>query len=82
MPGQEGQPSVGVIAQDVLLQAPLCVSHDPVTDLYAVEYRRLIPYLIESVKSLKRRCDDLSMSLEEITAKRARVAPAGDGEEC
>ena len=39
----EGQKSVGLIAQDVQEQAPLCVRHDPDTDLLAVEYSKLVP---------------------------------------
>ena len=57
MHGLESTPSVGVIAQEVREQAPLCVSHNLETDLYAVEYTKLIPYMIESIKALKRKCD-------------------------
>jgi hypothetical protein len=59
MPGQENVPCVGVIAQEVKAYAPLCVSHNAETDLLAVEYTKLVPYLIESIKSLKRKCDEL-----------------------
>ena len=37
MPGLENTSCIGVIAQELKEQAPLCVNHDPVTDLYAVE---------------------------------------------
>ena len=36
MPGLTGTASAGVIAQEVRQQAPLCVAHNPETDLYAV----------------------------------------------
>ena len=76
----EGQKSVGLIAQDVQEQAPLCVRHDPDTDLLAVEYSKLVPcsrskpyidgyrprhYLVESIKSLKRKCDNLEQRYEK-----------------
>lgn len=55
----EGNPQhgedVGVIAQDVRRVAPVCVHHDPTSGLHSVEYTRLIPYLIESIKTLERR---------------------------
>ena len=37
MTGLENTSCIGVIAQELKEQAPLCVSHDPVSDLYAVE---------------------------------------------
>ena len=64
MVGYENVPCVGVIAQEIRDTAPLCVSHNPESDLYAVEYTKLVPFLIESVKSLKRQCDELRSSLE------------------
>jgi hypothetical protein len=73
MPGLENVPSVGVIAQDILRQAPLCVTQNHETDLYAVEYTKLVPYLIESIKTLKRRCDELEAQAQAVPrGKRAR----------
>jgi hypothetical protein len=62
-----GQETVGVIAQQVQSAgATLCVTRSTETDLLAVDYTKMVPYLIEScktlseeVKSLKRRCDVL-----------------------
>lgn len=62
-----GIPTVGVIAQEVRdAGAPLCVATHPDTHLLAVDYNKLVPYLIESckmlgseVRALKRRCDVL-----------------------
>ena len=65
MPGLENTKAVGVIAQEVEAQAPLCVLHNTESDLLAVEYSKLVPYLIESIKTLKRKCDDLSAIVEE-----------------
>lgn len=59
MHGMENAPAVGLIAQEVREQVPLCVVQNPETDLFAVEYTKLIPYLIESIKALKRKCDEL-----------------------
>ena len=59
MPGLEHQPSVGVLAQEVRVWAPQCVLQNATTDRMAVEYPKLIPYLIEAIKSLKRKLTDL-----------------------
>lgn len=72
-----GTRTVGVIAQEVRdAGAVLCVTENPESKLLAVDYTKLVPYLIESckelsssVKNLKRRCDDL----ETEVAKRARI---------
>lgn len=70
-----GTRTVGVIAQEIhSAGAELCVSC-PESGFMAVDYCKIVPYLIESckelsasVKSLKRRCDDM-----ESAAKRSRV---------
>ena len=58
------------------------MSHDASTDLYAVDYSKLVPYLIESIKTLEKRCRVLEgvkrASPEEVeddgpAAKRMRV---------
>ena len=76
MHGLEGTSSVGVIAQEVQAQAPLCVLQNPETDLLAVEYTKLVPYMIESIKALKRKCDQLEEQLADQSvprqAKKAR----------
>lgn len=75
MTGREGQPAVGVIAQEVLAKAPLVVSHDTATDYYAVDYTRLVPYLVEAVKSLKRRCDGLEEELVAVKRQCTECPP-------
>lgn len=55
----DNRPGVGLLAQDVVAHTPLCAHCDPVTGLHAVEYSRLVPYLVESIKTLARRCDTL-----------------------
>lgn len=93
--GRVGAPCVGVIAQDVVNAGMKNVTtEDPSTGLLAVEYTRLIPYLIESIKTLKRKVDELTAagSNEEAAAatlaneeerrlkKRSRASPcATDG---
>lgn len=71
MPGLENTKAVGLIAQEVKEQAPLCVMHNPETDLYAVEYSKLIPYMVESIKTLKRKCDELTEQLTQGTTARS-----------
>ena len=61
-----GQPAVGVIAQDVQKATPLAVVEDAETKLLAVEYTRLVPYLIEGVKCLKRKCSDLETEIQQM----------------
>lgn len=75
MAGRENMACVGVIAQNVRDHAPLCVAHDASTDLYSVEYSKLVPYLIEAVKSLKRNYDDLLGQI--IAPTPAESAPRG-----
>lgn len=68
-----GLRTAGVIAQEVRdAGAPLCVSTHPDTHLMAVDYTKLVPYLIESVKSLKRKCDEIQGELSAV--KRAHTA--------
>jgi hypothetical protein len=77
--GRRGR-TVGLIAQEVeAAGAPLAVLHNPETDLLAVDYTKLVPYLVESVRTLKRRCD----ALEEVVCEgspargtRARLSEA------
>lgn len=70
-----GQKTVGVIAQDVVQAGASLVVHMP-EDVdgegrMAVEYSKLVPYLIESVKSLKRKIDALEETQATVT-KQAR----------
>lgn len=56
-----GQLAVGVVAQEVQAVAPLCVSETDQGYL-AVDYTKIVPYLIES-------CKTLSAQLEELRAE-------------
>ena len=76
MHGLENTPSVGVIAQEVRDQAPLCVSHNMDTDLYAVEDSMLIPYMIESIKALKPKCDWLEQQNSSATVPSPSPPPS------
>lgn len=70
---QAGSPAVGMIAQELLEQIPECVLRDPRTDLHAVNYTQLVPYLVESIKTLRAECERLERSLEDMQAcKRPR----------
>ena len=55
---------IGVIAQDVLSVMPEAVYYTP--DGYKVAYNKLIPVLIESVKSLKETVDGLNSRLKHL----------------
>lgn len=65
-----GSRSVGVIAQEAREAGADVAVHDQ-GEYLAVDYTRLVPYLIEAVKSLKRRCDELSSSTR--SRKRSHV---------
>jgi hypothetical protein len=61
--GRSGR-TVGLIAQEVnAAGAPLAVHRDADSDLLAVDYTKLVPYLVESVRALKRRCEELEERL-------------------
>ena len=58
MHGLENVKSIGLIAQHVHKVAPLATTRNSHTDYLAVEYTRIIPYLVEAVKHLKRMVDE------------------------
>lgn len=61
--GLRGTDAVGLIAQEVRAVAPLCVTHDPATDLLAVDYPKCVAYLVEAIKTLDARCAALEAAL-------------------
>jgi hypothetical protein len=68
--GRVGDATVGVIAQEVVKAgAPLCVIKNKDNNLLAVDYTKIVPYLIESVKSLKRKCEFLDNELCALRCK-------------
>ena len=82
--GRLGSDTVGVVAQEVQAAgAPLCVAEDA-NHWLAVDYTKLVPYLVESCKALRTEVDGLKevmKSSNESTAKRARrKAPRTEGE--
>lgn len=54
---------VGVLAQDIEQVQPECVA-ERINGYKAVKYEKLIPLLIESIKSLKSEIDELKLKLE------------------
>jgi len=46
-------PDTGLIAQEVMTLAPEAVIADPRTGMFAVDYARIVPYLIRWLKLLK-----------------------------
>ena len=77
MPAVEGKETVGVLAQEVKSWAPMCTNTDPESGYLSVEYTKLVPYLIESVKTLKRKVDELTEC--QVPAKRQRTKRADKG---
>ena len=67
-----GRSAIGCIAQEVDEAIPgnLATNRNPHSDIFAVEYTRLVPYLIESVKTLKRKHEHLEQEL--IAVKRMK----------
>ena len=69
---RRGAPAVGVIAQE-LQEAGAGIAVTQNGEWLAVDYVRLVPFLVESVKTLKRTCDELGEEVREL--KRSRVSP-------
>ncbi len=65
--GGDESTHVGLIAQEVEKVIPEIVTkweQDGVTDYRAIDYARLVPYLIESIKALKAKVEELDHKLE------------------
>lgn len=75
--GRAGVPSVGVIAQETQRAGATLAVKDQ-GEFLAVDYTRLVPYLIEAVKSLKRTCDELSSSSGSASARGDKKARASE----
>ena len=60
---------VGVIAQDVIKVLPEAVKTRPDDEYLAVDYKRLIPLLIESVKELDKKITMLESKLNKLEIK-------------
>jgi len=56
---------MGVIAQELLDIVPEVVTHDKENDRYGVEYGHLTGLLIEAIKDLNKKVEDLEKKLEE-----------------
>lgn len=61
-----GKHDVGVIAQEVQKQIPEVVSQNSVNDILSVDYQKLVPYLIEAIKSNQRKIDSLKIKLNDL----------------
>ena len=64
-----GQPSVGLIAQDVEKVYPQLVATDPKTGLKSVAYENLVAPLIESIKEQQKEIDNLQHQIDELKSK-------------
>ena len=71
-----GAPDVGVIAQDIQTEAPLCVSDQ--SEFLSVNYGKLVPYLIEGIKELTSQVSTLKRDID--TLKRHHDAVTSEEE--
>ena len=60
-----GQQS-GLVAQQVFEHMPELIQKDTATGYMAVNYTKIIPYLVESIKELKAHCDKQSEEIEKL----------------
>lgn len=64
VPDLEDKPAIGLIAQEVQKVAPLCVNEGE--DGYlAIDYPKLVPYLVQCIKELKRKVGTLEGDSEQ-----------------
>lgn len=56
---------LGFLAQDVQKVLPQVVFHDDSTDLYSMDYTKLIPVLVEAIKEQQAKIDELSAKIED-----------------
>lgn len=68
---RDGKRDIGLVAQQVAEQFPELISVHPVTGMLTVAYPNMVAPLIEAVKTLGRRNDELSRTVEQLAAERA-----------
>jgi len=61
---QERKDQLGFLAQDVDKVLPEVVVYDDSTDIYAIEYSRIIPVLVEAIKEQQLQIEELQTALE------------------
>lgn len=66
---KKGKADIGVIAQDVQKVLPEAVSEDSQTHMLSVDYPRLVPILINSIKEQQKEIEELTARLEALEAK-------------
>lgn len=67
---KDGRRDIGLIAQQVAQQFPELVSVHPKTGMLTVAYPNMVAPLIEAVKALARRNDELAQTVERLAAER------------
>lgn len=75
----DGRPDVGFLAQEVAHVAPQCVAPAGPDGHLAVDYARLVPYLVEAVKALDGHCRRLRRALGRRSRLRARTKKQNKG---
>jgi hypothetical protein len=69
----DGKHEIGVVAEDVDRIIPEVVAHDPEThEVEGVDYSRLVPLLIEAVKSQQAEIERLNSQVAKLTSSTAR----------
>ncbi len=67
---------IGFIAQDVNTVLPEVVTHDDSTDIYAIDYSKVVPVLVEAIKEQQLQIDSLKQANkgDSETLKNAKVS--------
>ena len=65
---------IGFLAQDVNKILPEVVSHDDSTDIYGIDYSKIVPVLVEAIKELKLQIDSLKQSINKKNSSTSKSA--------
>src|SRR5687767_3349985 len=69
---QQGDKGVGLIAQEVQAVEPSLVNQDS-QGLLAVQYTRVVPLVMESIKELDHRTEDIETRLKNLSLSKDEV---------
>lgn len=75
----ERKNNAGFLAQDVIKVLPSIVHYDDSTDVYSIDYTKLIPYLVKAIQEQQAMIDDLKKKSDKgMNYKSAEVATGID----
>jgi len=63
---KEQKDVAGLIAQDVEKVIPNVVVYDDETDIYGIDYTRIIPYLIEAIKEQQKTIESMEKEIDKL----------------